>query len=110
MNDNDRALLAAWRKVVEPDPLGLGDDGQPIMPGQVIRLSRPALRPLVDRFAELADAITYDRLLLEEVLIGHQRLDSSRGDGCSCGEATWGASFAEHITDVYEVQWRRSST
>lgn len=41
----------------------------------------------------------YDRDLLVEVLIYHQRTDVS---GCHCGWAELGASYPEHVADVYE--------
>ncbi len=42
----------------------------------------------------------YDRAVLVNVLVYHQRLDSSC---CACGWGVLGASFAEHIADIYEA-------
>lgn len=42
----------------------------------------------------------YSRSLLVEILIYHQRTDTS---GCHCGWAVLGASYAEHVADVYEA-------
>lgn len=42
----------------------------------------------------------YDREVLTTVLIYHQRTDTS---GCHCGWAVLGASYAEHVVDVYEA-------
>lgn len=41
----------------------------------------------------------YDRAVLVNVLIYHQRTATS---GCGCGWAVLGASHAEHVADVYE--------
>jgi hypothetical protein len=41
----------------------------------------------------------YDRAVLIEVLVYHQRIQST---GCACGWGVLGASFAEHVADVYE--------
>lgn len=43
--------------------------------------------------------ILYDRSVLVDVLIYHARTDTS---GCYCGWAVLGASYAEHVADVYE--------
>jgi hypothetical protein len=43
--------------------------------------------------------MTYDRRLLLDVLIYHQRASDT---GCACGWSVLGASHAEHIADVYE--------
>lgn len=45
------------------------------------------------------DPIPYDREILVNVLIYHQRTNSS---GCHCGWAKLGASYAEHVANVYE--------
>jgi hypothetical protein len=44
-------------------------------------------------------SISYDRAVLIDVLVYHQRASSS---GCGCGWSVLGASHAEHIADVYE--------
>jgi hypothetical protein len=41
----------------------------------------------------------YDRAVLVAVLVYHQRLADST---CSCGWGVLGASFADHVADVYE--------
>jgi hypothetical protein len=41
----------------------------------------------------------YDREVLVEVLVYHQRKDASR---CACGWAELGRSHAEHVATVYE--------
>lgn len=41
----------------------------------------------------------YDREVLTTVLIYHARTDTS---GCHCGWADLGASYADHVADVYE--------
>ena len=43
--------------------------------------------------------IRYSRAVLVEVLIYHQRTNTS---GCHCGWGVLGASYAEHVADVYE--------
>ena len=43
--------------------------------------------------------VTYDRNVLVEVLVYHQRAKSS---GCGCGWHVLGASHAEHSAEVYE--------
>jgi len=42
----------------------------------------------------------YDRAVLVEVLIYHQRMENT---GCACGWLVYGASWAEHIAEVYEM-------
>lgn len=42
----------------------------------------------------------YDRAVLVEVLVYHQRLDVGH---CCCGWGVLGASHAEHVADVYEA-------
>ena len=44
--------------------------------------------------------ITYERTVLVEVLIYHQRRSI---EACNCGWAKLGASHAEHVADVYET-------
>lgn len=44
--------------------------------------------------------MTYDRAVLVEVLIYHQRASIER---CACGWDRLGASHAEHVADVYEA-------
>jgi len=44
--------------------------------------------------------MTYDREVLVNVLIYHQRESIS---GCICGWSVLGASHAEHVADVYEA-------
>lgn len=46
------------------------------------------------------DEITYWRPELISTLIAHQHLSTG---ACSCGEARWGDSFAEHVADAYEA-------
>jgi hypothetical protein len=46
----------------------------------------------------------YYRPVLVKVLIHHQRTDSSR---CACGWGVLGASFAEHLADMYEASMIR---
>lgn len=41
----------------------------------------------------------YDRRVLVDVLVYHWPTNTS---GCSCGWAVLGASFPEHVADVYE--------
>lgn len=48
--------------------------------------------------------IKYDREWLVSVLIYHQRTDTS---GCHCGWAVLGASYAEHVADIYEETIQR---
>ena len=43
--------------------------------------------------------VTYDSEVLTTVLIYHWPTASS---GCHCGWAKLGASFADHVADVYE--------
>lgn len=46
------------------------------------------------------------RRCLVEVLVAHQRVDDSPYVGvCACGWRTLGASWAEHIADVFEESW-----
>lgn len=45
------------------------------------------------------DAVGYDRDVLVQVLIYHQRISNL---GCACGWGPLGASHAEHVADVYE--------
>jgi hypothetical protein len=49
--------------------------------------------------------IVYDRTVLVDVLVYHWATNTS---GCGCGWAVLGASYAEHVADVYEaaVTWR----
>lgn len=47
-------------------------------------------------------ALVYNRTLLIDVLIYHQRTE----DGCACGWARLGGSFAAHVADVYEEACR----
>lgn len=42
---------------------------------------------------------TYDRKVLVDVLVHHWPTNSS---GCFCGAVVLGASFPEHVADVYE--------
>lgn len=42
----------------------------------------------------------YERVTLVSVLVYHQRMENT---GCSCGWLVYGASFAEHVADVYEM-------
>lgn len=44
--------------------------------------------------------VTYDRDVLTTVLVYHWPTQSS---GCWCGWAVLGASFPEHVADVYEA-------
>ena len=48
-----------------------------------------------------------ERDVLVNVLIYHQRTNTS---GCHCGWAVLGASYAEHVADVYEeaLRWEAS--
>lgn len=46
-----------------------------------------------------AAPVRYDREVLTNVLIYHARTDTS---GCHCGWAVLGASYADHVADVYE--------
>lgn len=48
----------------------------------------------------LLEPILYDRDMLVEIIVYHWRTESS---GCGCGWAVLGASYAEHIADVYEA-------
>lgn len=41
----------------------------------------------------------YDRAKLVQVLVYHQRTNTS---GCHCGWGVLGASYADHVADVYE--------
>lgn len=43
--------------------------------------------------------MSYDRTLLVDVLVHHARSDIT---GCLCGWAKLGASWPEHVADVYE--------
>ncbi len=43
--------------------------------------------------------VVYDREVLTNVLVYHQRTNTS---GCHCGWAVLGASYADHVVDVYE--------
>ncbi len=43
--------------------------------------------------------VVYDREVLTSVLVYHQRTNTS---GCHCGWAVLGASYADHVVDVYE--------
>jgi 16S rRNA G1207 methylase RsmC len=47
----------------------------------------------------MGDGDAYDRAVLVEVLVYHQRTADT---GCACGWGVLGASFAEHVADVYE--------
>jgi len=42
----------------------------------------------------------YDRSVMVETLVYHQRRDI---EGCACGWSVLGASHAEHVADVYEL-------
>lgn len=42
----------------------------------------------------------YDRAVLVEVLVYHQRLDAQY---CACGWGRLGQSHADHVADVYEA-------
>jgi hypothetical protein len=44
-------------------------------------------------------ALAYDREVLTAVVIYHYRKGI---EGCGCGWAELGASYAEHVADVYE--------
>jgi hypothetical protein len=46
------------------------------------------------------DEITYWRPELISTLTAHQHLSTG---GCSCGNAPWGGSFADHVADAYEA-------
>jgi hypothetical protein len=43
----------------------------------------------------------YDRRVLVEVLVYHQRMDAG---GCACGWSVLGHSHAEHVADVLEFE------
>jgi 16S rRNA G1207 methylase RsmC len=45
----------------------------------------------------------YDRAVLVDVIVYHWRTNSS---GCGCGWGVLGASYAEHVADVYEESVR----
>lgn len=45
----------------------------------------------------------YDRTVLVETLVDHQRKDIG---GCLCGWARLGYSHPEHVVDVYERRMR----
>lgn len=45
--------------------------------------------------------MTYDRQALVEVLVYHYRV--AAGGGCGCGWNVLGASWPDHIADVYEA-------
>ena len=44
--------------------------------------------------------IRYDREVLVEVLVYHQRKNSQY---CACGWGELGKSYAEHVADIYEM-------
>lgn len=46
---------------------------------------------------------TYDRAVLVQVLVYHQRKNI---EGCWCGWSELGRSHAEHVADVYEASVR----
>lgn len=46
----------------------------------------------------------HDRAALVDVLVYHWRTETS---GCGCGWAVLGASHAEHVADVYEMELAR---
>lgn len=50
----------------------------------------------------------YDRACLLATLIEHQRTDGPPPfvGGCSCGWHVLGASWAEHVADLYEAHRR----
>jgi hypothetical protein len=47
--------------------------------------------------------VIYDREILVRVLVYHW---PTRNSGCWCGWAELGASFPEHVADVYEMTVR----
>lgn len=47
--------------------------------------------------------LLHDREVLVEVLVYHQRTNTS---GCHCGWAVLGHSYAEHVASVYEDSLR----
>lgn len=49
---------------------------------------------------------SYDREKLIDVLVYHQRSDSS---GCICGWGVLGESHAVHVADVYEMVLREDA-
>lgn len=67
---------------------------------EIVRLVRSTLAH--SALAARAGA-AYDRDRLVEVLVYHQRTDTS---GCHCGWAVLGASYAEHVADAYEMSAR----
>lgn len=44
--------------------------------------------------------VAYDRARLVDVLVHHW---PTRTNGCECGWAVLGASYPEHVADVYEL-------
>lgn len=50
----------------------------------------------------------YDRARMVAVLIDHQRMDGPPPfvGGCACGWHVLGASWAEHVADIYETRER----
>lgn len=50
--------------------------------------------------ADEAPRLTYDRALLVATIVYHQRASIER---CACGWSVLGASWAEHVVDVYEM-------
>ena len=48
--------------------------------------------------------MTYDHDLLVMILVFHYRRDIS---GCGCGWSELGASWPEHVADVYEEELRK---
>ena len=51
--------------------------------------------------------VTYNRDLLNAVLIYHQRTSIK---GCGCGWSRPGASYTEHVVDAYEEAQRQGMT
>lgn len=51
--------------------------------------------------------IPYDRDVLRDVLIYHQRTSIER---CACGWGRWGHSHAERIMEVYEASMMARAT
>lgn len=54
---------------------------------------------MTDETASVQGEASYDRETLVSVLVYHQATATS---GCHCGWAVLGASFAEHVADMYE--------
>lgn len=93
--------LALIKKIIEHYDGSLFHEGIYLQPEDVEALEE--LTKDQQPYYKGVPCYPYDREILTEVLVYHQRKSDL---GCACGWDILGASHAEHIADVYEESIR----